>query len=443
MAPEDRRPLQIIFLNRFFHPDQSATSQMLSDLAFALAARGWKASVITSRQCYDAPRQRLPAFERVRGVEVHRVWTSRFGRGDLFGRALDYLTFWGAAGLKLRQLARAGDIVVAKTDPPLLSLLAAPVARWRGARLINWLQDIYPETAEALGVGRGRLSRTLHGGLRALRDRSLQASAMNVALGERMAEFLATRGVPPDRIRIIPNFADGIEPLGPAATLRTAWGLDGKFVVGYSGNLGRAHEYATLLGAMQEIEAQRRASSDGTAPIAFLFIGGGALYDSLKRDVAARHLTSVRFEPYQSRERLSESLAAADVHIVSLRPELEGLIVPSKFYGVAAAGRPTLFIGDPDGEIARLIARHGCGRTIRVGDTAALTRTIRELAAAPSLGEAMGARARRAFEEAFAKEIAIARWEALLADVTEAGRASPQAEDASRRAPPVSARNAS
>jgi glycosyltransferase involved in cell wall biosynthesis len=444
-ALPSKRPTPLIFVNRFFHPDHSATSQILSDLAFSLAETGHRVRVITSRLCYDAPRQQLASYETIRGVAVHRVWTSGFGRTKLPGRTLDYLTFWVAAGLELWRLARPGDIVVVKTDPPLFSLLATLIARIRGARLINWLQDIYPETAEALGVGEARLSRAFHGGLRALRDRSSKTAAMNVVLGERMGAFLATRGVPPDRIRIIPNFADGslIEPLRQAAgSLRAAWGLDGKFVVGYSGNLGRAHEYATLLDAAAQIEAQERTVTDGARRTAFLFVGNGALHDNLNRDVARLGLTSVRLEPYQPRERLSETLAAADVHIVSLRPELEGLIVPSKFYGVAAAGRPTLFIGDGDGEIARLIARHGCGRTIRVGDGAGLARAIRELAAAPSLCEAMGERARRCFEAAYDKRIAVAQWEALLADLTGSSNERAQPDDGSRRASPVSARNA-
>jgi glycosyltransferase involved in cell wall biosynthesis len=114
---------------------------------------------------------------------------------------------------------------------------------------------------------------------------------------------------------------------------------------------------------------------------------------------------------------LAESLAAIDVHLVSLRPELEGLIVPSKFYGIAAAGRPAIFIGDGDGEIARLLAHHGCGRAIAQGDGVGLAQVVLELAANPTLCQQMGARARQAFEREFDKPLAVARWERLLLDV--------------------------
>ena len=118
---------------------------MLSDLAFDLARQGERVTVITSRQRYDAPNVALPAKETIDGVEIFRVWTSRFGRQNLIGRSADYLSFYVTAAWTLLRLARRGDIVIAKTDPPMLSVIAAPIARLRGARLVNWLQDIFPD----------------------------------------------------------------------------------------------------------------------------------------------------------------------------------------------------------------------------------------------------------------------------------------------------------
>src|SRR5262245_4927732 len=238
---------------------------MLSDLAFALADRGQAVCVITGRQRYDAPTERLPARGTVKGVSVHRLWTSRCGRANLLGRAVDYATFYAAAAWSLWRLARRGDVVIAKTDPPMLSLIAAPVCRLRGARLVNWLQDIFPETAEALRIG-GRGAKALFRVLRWLRDRSLKAAHTNVVLAERMAERVCGLGIPAERVRVIANWADGkaIEPIEREAnSLRAAWGLADAFVVGYSGNLGRAHEIETLLEAMlivQNAQVGRRAT---------------------------------------------------------------------------------------------------------------------------------------------------------------------------------------
>lgn len=420
----------LIFLNRFFYPDHSATSQMLSDLALDLAKDGRRVTVITSRQRYDAPDVRLAAQEVVSGVEIHRVWTSRFGRSNLLGRSVDYATFYLAAAWRLWRLARRGDVVVAKTDPPMLSVLAAPICRWRGARLVNWLQDLFPEVADALGVGSSRPSSFIFGTFKYIRDRSLRAAACNVVIGELMADRLRRLHTAPRRIEVIPNWADGsmIRPVSPIANvLRAEWGLGGRFVVGYSGNLGRAHDIATLLGAISSIERQRQANgapagSGGSAgdpqpDITWLFIGGGAQYEALRREVVSRNLASVQFRPYQPRERLSESLSAADVHIVTLRPELEGLIVPSKFYGIAAAGRATVFIGSPEGEIASLLDRHQCGLSVAEGDSEGLAQAILKLAADRSLCQSMGTNARCMLERHYDKSIAIARWQRLLDEI--------------------------
>jgi glycosyltransferase involved in cell wall biosynthesis len=445
----DGRAVKLIFVNRYFHPDHSATSQMLSDLAFALAERGQAVCVITSRQRYDAPADRLRTRETVKGVSVHRLWTSRFGRTNLLGRAVDYATFYAAAAWRLWRLARRGDVVIAKTDPPMLSLIAAPVCWLRGARLINWLQDIFPETAEALGVG-GRGGKVLYRVLRWFRDRSLKSAHTNVVLGERMAARVCGRGISPEPVRVIANWADGkaIEPVERERNaLRVAWGLTDAFVVGYSGNLGRAHEIETLLEAMRIVEDRAGSATTSAAATAlsrgvrWLFIGNGALFEPLKAEVVRRGLTSVHFKPYQPRALLAQSLSTADIHLISLRPELEGLIVPSKFYGICAAGRPTLFIGDGDGEVARLILRYQCGRTVFVGDGAALAQTILEVAADPATCRSLGQRARQAFDAEFDKSIPMARWDELLMEVS-GSRALAARAGAGRAPAALSARNA-
>jgi glycosyltransferase involved in cell wall biosynthesis len=415
--------VKLIFLNRFFHPDHSATSQMLSDLAFALARDGRAVAVITSRQRYDAPMDALPSRETIEGVSIYRVWTSRFGRASLLGRAMDYATFYLSATWRLWRLARSGDVVIAKTDPPMLSVIAGPVCRRRNARLVNWLQDIFPEVAQSLHTG-GWAARVPLRLMRRLRSRSLKAAHMNVVLGRRMAERVCGLGIPGESVRILPNWADGacVAPVEPAANaLRREWQLGDAFVVGYSGNLGRAHEIDTFLQAMTLLEKTPPAGAPASAPqrpVLWLFIGSGALFDVLQAEVARRQLRCVRFKPYQPKARLAESLSAADVHLVSLRPALEGLIVPSKFYGIAAAGRPTIFVGDEEGEIARLVAHHECGRTVAAGDGAALARTILDLAADPELCRCMGKRARQAFDAELGKPIALARWEKLLLEVS-------------------------
>lgn len=399
---------------------------MLSGVAFALARRGHNVSIITSRQRYDAPEAALPPSERIDGVEVVRVATSRFGRARLVGRAFDYLTFYLLAATAVTKHARCGDIVVAKTDPPMLGTVLWPIIAMRRAKLVNWLQDIFPEVAAALGVGNRGLGGLTFNALARLRDFSLRHAAANVVLGERMAAHVACLGVSMQRISIITNWADGknVHAIARADNdLRRDWGLADAFVVGYSGNLGRAHDIATILEAIEISEAKQRttpSSTDGSdldqsqRTINWLFIGGGAQFEALKAAVERRGFQSVLFKPYQPQEKLSQSLSVADVHLISLRPALEGLIVPSKFYGIAAAGRPSIFIGAADGEIARIVTAAGIGEVVHEGDSRALASAVLALAENPPLAEQRGRRAREHFELRYDLCQAISAWEKVL-----------------------------
>ncbi len=402
-------PRRVIFVNRYFYPDMSATSQILFDLTRRLVQGGVDVHIVCSRQLYEDPSANLPAVDIVEGIHVRRVWTSSFGRGRLTGRAIDYVSFYLAAAIALLSLARPGDVIVAKTDPPLISVIAAIVARLRRATLINWLQDIFPEVASHLDAN--PLPKGLDAVLRRVRDASLRTARVNVVLGKRMRDYVAARGIPLDRIRIIENWADGgaIEPLpSHASQLRSSLGLKDQFVVSYSGNLGRAHDFHTMLDAAEKLPAD--------SGITFLMIGGGANMANFRNEVAKRVLTNVQFLPYQSREILSDSLAAADIHLACLLPALEGLIVPSKFYGILAVGRPLIFIGDTDGELARIIKNSRLGAVVRVGDGKALSDCIVKLKASRNEIDEMGVRARQLFIESYTVERGAGQWMELLSE---------------------------
>ncbi len=397
---------KIIFINRYFYPDHSATSQLLSDLAFDLASRGQEIHVITGCQLYGDPHAALSAEELIRGVHVHRVPTSRFGRGNLWGRAADYLTFYFGATWRLLRLIDQGDIVVAKTDPPMMSVPASWAVRLKRGVLVNWVQDLFPEVATSLDVYGLRFAAPM---LKRLRNHSLRSGRTNVVLGEVMAERLREEGIPPDQITIIENWADGeaIHPIRRQDNpLLHEWGLEDKFVLGYSGNMGRVHEFKTMIDAAERLKV--------VDEIAFVFIGDGVARRWLESEAVGRSLTNVQFYPYQSADRLQWSLSVPDVHFVSLRPTLEGLIVPSKFYGIAAAGRPIIHIGDPDGEIARILEREQCGWSFCIGEVGALADCILRLSHRRLEAIDAGRCARRAFDRRYARPLALRRWENIL-----------------------------
>ena len=407
---------RLFFLNRYFHPDHSATSQLLSDLAFHLAASGRQVHVITSQQRYDDPGSRLPAKEVVNGINVFRVPTTHFGRAVLLGRGFDYLSFYASAWRALRNLIKPGDILVAMTDPPLISIVAMQVAKHRGAHLVNWLQDVYPEVAVQLGIS--ALRGPIGSGLSYLRDKTLRTAAANVVVGQRMRDRITSLGIGTDHVQVIHNWSDD-EQIAPVSNadnpLRSEWGLDDKFVVGYSGNLGRAHEFDTVLAAGERLRHDPR--------IVFVFIGGGHRMDELAGIVKTRGLDATfRFIPYQDRMLLKHSLCVPDIHWISLKPAVEGMIVPSKFYGIAAAGRPTIAITARDGEIARLVLEHRCGLVIEPGQADALADAIARLSTDPQSLAAMGARARAMLDANFTRRQALERWRDLLDRVEQVTR---------------------
>lgn len=377
---------------------------MLSDVAFHFSALGRTVRIITSRRGYDGGAQYAPS-ETINGIEVIRLPSlGPSGRGMLarLGRYLGM--YLGAAWLVLTRVRR-GDIVVCKTDPPLLSLPLAVVTRLRGIRLVNWLQDLYPEVAASLGIAFPRPIRWL---LTCLRNWSLNVAACNIVIGECMAQLLRSQGVAESQIAILTNFVDDehIVPLEGKNPLRRQWQLEGKFVLGYSGNLGRAHDIETFLGMASLL---RKCEN-----IVFLFIGGGHFANIVSQRLAAAQVHNVRFEGYQPRELLNFSLALPDAHWVSLLPQMEGLIVPSKIYGIMAAGRPLLAVCDAKGEMAKIIERAGVGIQISPGDSQGFANSVTELAQDAEMRAKFGANGRQEIIAHASRSKVMHQWEVLI-----------------------------
>ena len=201
-------------------------------------------------------------------------------------------------------------------------------------------------------------------------------------------------------------------------------------MVGYSGNLGRAHDFDTILAASERLRDDPR--------IIFLFIGSGHNLDKLANLVKSRGLdANFRFIPYQERAFLKYSLGVPDLHWLSLKPELEGLIVPSKFYGIAAAGRPTIAITAADGEIANLVRNYHCGRVIEPGESEKLAATILKLSRNPEQLATMGRNARAMLDAQFTRRAAFRRWSAVLDEV--GITLDPDAADSGKRSTAFSA----
>jgi colanic acid biosynthesis glycosyl transferase WcaI len=401
-----RATMHVLAVNQFYAPDHAATSQLLTDLCEDLVGFGDRVTVIASRGRYLGG-GKLAARERIHGVDVVRPWATSFGKRSTLHRMSDYLSFWVTAIGDAARVA-APDAILALTTPPMIAAGAALVAAARRIPLVTWVQDVYPDVAVAFGVLPPRhpavsvlagVQRLTHG-----------ASRRIVALSAGMADRLRSQGAAPERIRVVPNWADGrlLQPLDPAANpFRAEHGLEGRFVVMYSGNLGVGHEFATLVGAARLLQHR--------CPEAIvLFVGDGAR--RAEAEQLAGGCSNVRFLPYQPRERLRESLAAADLHVITLREGLEGLLVPSKLYGVLAVGRPVAFVGPRACEVARVVTKHGIGGVVRPGDFDGLACMLEQAARSPDACRERGAAARRVFLDAYDRTAAVAAWRAVLQD---------------------------
>jgi colanic acid biosynthesis glycosyl transferase WcaI len=401
--------VRVLFINQFFYPDVAATAQLLTDAAEDLAASGVEVTVVTGRWSYSDGRALGPALEMYRGVRIRRVQGVALRRNAVWSRYLSYAAFWIAAGANCAALPRH-DVVVPLTTPPLLSCLGAVVKRVRGSRLVCWSMDVYPELGVLLGALReGSVTVRILGRLMSW---SLRSADLVIALGEHMAGRLTMKGVGRERIRVLPTWENATE-IVPAPRsgnpFRAAHGLGDRFVVLYSGNLGAAHDFATLLDAAETLSDR--------PDIVFLIIGSGPRLPWVQTEAERRNLGNVRFLPYQPRDTLCRSLSAGDVHIVTLREGLQGLLVPSKFVGALASGRPLLYVGPRDGEIPDAIRAGECGCVIEPGDATALAEVIVALQADEAKREIMGKNARMLFERRYTREKAVADFCRILREV--------------------------
>ena len=356
---------KLLFVNRVFPPVPGATGLMLDQLSSELVRDGWEVTILASRGEGGAGSEVLPDGRRIEWVHGLKQGGTRFRQ-----RAIAYLRLYPALLWRLLTLPRP-DVVIPMTDPPLLVVLGPLVLWLRGVPVVHWAQDIYPEVAVALKVVKP--GGILAGFTRWASTYALRRCAHIVAIGRCMEQRLRGRGLAADRISVIPNWADtdAIRPVvRDENTFRQRHGLDGKFVVMYSGNFGLAHDIDVLLEAAVEVRQRPE--------IHFLFVGSGSRLVTLQAKFADMGLNNVSFLPPQPWESLSESLSAGDLHMVTLRPGVEGTVVPSKLYGIFAAGRPTLYVGAVDSEGALLLREHNCGTVVPAPNGRDLAQTILE-----------------------------------------------------------------
>jgi len=266
-------------------------------------------------------------------------------------------------------LSGSVDINFYLTQPPLFAIWGWILKILRGQKYICLVMDIYPDVAVQDGLLRdGSLLLRLLSNLNLLVWRNADAV---IVIGRCMQMRLLQKGVPAEKIHLITNWANEkvIFPVpNEKNRLKSEYGLQGAFIVLYSGNMGVSHEFRALLNAAENLLPYKT--------IRFVFIGDGRRRVELEKQVESRRLENIVFLPFQPLERLSESLSLGDIHLVTLRDGFEGLIVPSKAYGALVTGRPIIYIGDSEGEIARMVTEEKIGTVVSNNDEIALTKAI-------------------------------------------------------------------
>lgn len=352
--------LKILLLNQTFYPDVVSTAQHLADLALALEQQGHEVTVVTGRRAYDYPEKLFAARETWKGVRIFRVFSTSFGKRAKWRRAADFASFIVFCCGRLLFLPRQ-DVVIALTSPPLISFIAAWFAKLRGGKFCYWVMDLNPDEAIAAkwldpnsfaGKILERMSRF-----------SFRSAAKIIALDCFMRDRIVAKGIDPKKICVLPPWShEGQVRFDEAGRgrFRAAHGLDGKFVVMYSGNHSPCHPLDTLLAAARELATDER--------LAFCFVGGGSEFKRVQSFKQEHNLKNIVCLPYQPLEELSASLSAADLHAVVMGEPFVGIVHPCKIYNILAIGAPVLYIGpEPShlteilsaGNIAHIEVRHG------------------------------------------------------------------------------------
>ena len=382
--------MKVSFFNRSYWPDKGSTGQLLTELAEDLVAvHGCEVEVVAGYPLTGASpgsSWRPVTLEQHNGVRIIRATGTRFSPRRFAGRASNYVTYFLSACYATFRIGRA-DVVVALTDPPIIGLAAAWLSRRLGARFVFVSEDVFPEVALLLEDFRSeRVNRVLDRVNRYL----LRRADRVVALGKTMRDRLVAKRADPAKIAIIHNWADctAIVPEPKRNPFSIEHGLADKFVVMHSGNVGRGQGLEAL------VEAAALVAQYPDVLVAI--VGQGIRRQTLERRVAAMGLSNVRFLDHQPRSQLRWSFASADVFLVSLRAGLAGYIVPSKLYGILAAGRPYIAAVDDASEVASVTRQHECGIHVPPEDPAALAAAIVRLYSDSTLTAAMGTRARAA-----------------------------------------------
>lgn len=357
----------IVLISQVYAPDPAAVARLMADVGTSLARRGNQVTVLTADRGYDDPAVRYSSLTTADGVVIRRLSFCSFGKRSLFLRALAGVSFTLQATLHALTMRRLDGVVVT-TVPPMGALAGVILGALRRVRVVYWPMDLNPDQTLALKLASQdsfavRLLEWLN---RAILRRAVAV----IALDRFMARRLEAKHPVADKLVVVPPWPeeDNAEPIDHAVNpFRAKHGLMERTVVMYSGTLGPSNPVDTLLGAAERFE--------NDSSLVFVFVGGGTGMQAVR----ARQRPNVVCLPYEPLERMRFSLAAADVHVVSLGESMVGIVHPCKVYGAMATARPVLFLGPEESHVSDMMREADFGWHVRHGDVEAAVAAIQDI----------------------------------------------------------------
>jgi colanic acid biosynthesis glycosyl transferase WcaI len=377
--------MKLLLLNLYFPPDTSATAKMAQTVAAALCEEH-DVTVVCGRPSYDPTerrRWRLWQTEQHGRLRIIRVGSSAFPRFNMKHRVINYLSYVLFA--VPRALFARCDAVLAMTDPPFEGIVGAFVAMLKDKAYIYNIRDLYPDMAVGGSIVEpGLLARIWE----KMHRWALRRANCVIVLGEDMKNRILAKGIDAAKIEIVRDgteiAADGAAPTLDIDVVKEIRG-EFRFVLLHAGNLGFYGAWGTLLTAAKDLAADN---------VGFVFVGEGALRDALAAEAA--NISNVRFLPFFPGSKIPSVLAAADAHLITVKRGLEGVVVPSKMYGILAAGKPIVAVAPSETDVASLGAKEGFGIATDPDRPAELVAAIRALLADSNRVKQMGTAAKKA-----------------------------------------------
>ena len=388
----------LLIITQFFPPDYAATGQLIQELARNLGENDIQVNVFTGQPGYAFQQGQAPNKEIEKNLTVRRSRTVQICSTRIRAKALSGIVFTLRATLTLLKNGRKNNVALLTTAPPFLSIAGYIANLFLGLEYICLIYDLYPDAVVELGItSENSFITKLWNKINAI---VWKKSKKIVVLSETMKQRITDRHPQvADKISVIHNWADEawIKPIQKQENwFAREHGIDRKFTVLYSGNMGRCHDVDTILETIKLLQNE---------PVQFVFIGAGTKHEICRQTVAELRLNNCTFLPYQDKTNLPYSLTACDLALVSIAPGLEGVVAPSKLYGIMAAGKAIAAICEPHSYLRQIIKNANCGTSFDNENSQGLADFIMSLATNPELSVDMGKAGRKYMVENFTPKI--------------------------------------